>query len=191
MRLTLIAAVSALALTGVASASASVTAPGVVVQAAEYSDAQLQAFSTAMAEVRAAAPTDGTAPTAEQQAAMAAAVEGSGMDITTFNALATAVSGDEVLRARLAVVDTPDPAAGSVAASVTDAEVAQFASAMVEVRAAAPSDGSAPNTEQQAAMASAVSASGLELERFNAIAQAVSTDERLRARLALADVRGS
>ncbi|MDP3406046.1 MAG: DUF4168 domain-containing protein [Brevundimonas sp.] len=189
MRLTLIAAVSALALTGVATAS--VAAPAAIVQAAEYSDAQLQAFSTAMTQVRAAAPTDGTAPTAEQQAAMAAAVEGSGMDITTFNALATAVSSDEVLRARLAVMDTPESPAGSVAASVTDAEAAQFASAMVQVRAAAPTDGSAPNAEQQTAMASAVSASGLELERFNAIAQAVAGDERLRARLALADARGS
>lgn len=188
MRLTLIAAVSALALTGVASAS--VAAPTARVQAAEYSDAQLQAFSTAMTQVRAAAPTDGTAPNAEQQAAMAAAVEGSGMDIASFNALATAVSSDAVLRARLAVIGTPDSPAGSVAASVTDAEAAQFASAMVQVRAAAPTDGSAPNTEQQAAMASAVSASGLALERFNAIAQAVAGDERLRARLALADARG-
>lgn len=189
MRLTLIAAVSALALTGMAAPA--LAAPAVIAQTAEYSDAQLQAFSTAMGQVRAAAPTDGTAPNAEQQAAMAAAVEGSGMDITTFNALATAVSTDEVLRARLAVLDTPESPAGSVAASVTDAEAAQFASAMVQVRAAAPTDGSAPTTEQQAAMASAVSASGLELDRFNAIAQAVSTDARLRARLALADARGS
>jgi len=187
MRLTMIAAASALALTGVASAA--LAAPVAIVQAAEYSDAQLQAFGTAMTAVRAAAPTDGSAPNAEQQAAMAAAVASSGMDITAFNALATAVSTDEVLQARLAVLATPESPAGSVAASVTDAEVAQFGAAMVQVRAAAPTDGSAPTTEQQAAMAAAVSASGLALDRFNAIAGAVSTDARLRARLELADVQ--
>jgi len=187
MRLTLIAALSALALNGVASAS--LAAPAAIVQATQYSDAQLQAFGTAMTAVRAAAPTDGTAPNTEQQAAMATAVASSGMDIAAFNALATAVSTDEVLQARLAVLATPESPAGSVAASVTDAEVAQFGAAMVQVRAAAPTDGSAPTTEQQAAMASAVSASGLALDRFNAIAGAVSTDERLRARLELADVQ--
>lgn len=187
MRLTLIAAVSALALTGVANSA--LAAPVSMTQATGYSDAQLQAFGTAMTAVRAAAPTDGSAPNAEQQAAMAAAVSTSGMDITAFNALATAVSTDEVLQARLAVLATPESPAGSVGASVTDAEIAQFGAAMVQVRAAAPTDGSAPTTEQQAAMASAVSASGLALDRFNAIAQAVSSDERLRARLELADAR--
>lgn len=190
MRLTLIAAVSAVALLGGA-VQASAAAPlTTATQATEYSDTQLQAFGTAMAAVRAAAPTDGTAPTAEQQAAMAAAIQTAGMDITAFNALATAVSTDEVLQARLAVLATPESPAGSVAASVTDAEVAQFAAAMSAVRAAAPADGTAPTTEQQAAMASAVSASGLALDRFNAISGAVSTDERLRARLELADAKG-
>lgn len=190
MRLTLIAAVSAVALLGGA-VQASAAAPlTTVTQATEYSDAQLEAFGTAMTAVRAASPTDGSAPTAEQQAAMASAIEAAGMDITAFNALATAVSTDEVLQARLAVLATPESPAGSVAASVTDAEVAQFGAAMVQVRAAAPTDGTAPTTEQQAAMAAAVSASGLALDRFNAIAGAVSTDERLRARLELADAKG-
>lgn len=186
MRLPLIAAVSAVALlAGAAQASAAV-APTTVSQATEYSDAQLQAFSTAMTAVRAASPTDGSAPTAEQQAAMASAIEGAGMDITSFNALATAVSGSEVLQARLAVLATPESPAGSVAASVTDAEVAQFAAAMTAVRAAAPAGGAAPTAEQQAAMAAAVSSSGLALDRFNAISQAVGADARLRARLDLA-----
>ena len=189
MRLTLIAAVSALTLAGGA-VQASAAAPlTTVTQATEYSDAQLQAFGTAMTAVRAASPTDGTAPTAEQQAAMAAAIDAAGMDIAAFNALATAVSGDPVLQARLAVFATPESPAGSVAASVTDAEVAQFGAAMVQVRASAPAAGATPTPEQQAAMASAVSASGLALDRFNAIAGAVSTDERLRARLELADAR--
>ena len=84
MRLSLIAAVSALALTAIAPSA--LAAPMAVAQAAAYSDAQLQAFSTAMTAVRAAAPTDGSAPNAEQQAAMAAAVSSSGMDIAAFNA---------------------------------------------------------------------------------------------------------
>ena len=189
MRLTLIAAVSAVALLGGAVQASAASPLTAVAQATEYSDAQLQAFGTAMAAVRAAAPTDGAAPNAEQQAAMAAGVASSGMDITAFNALATAVSTDEVLQARLAVFATPESPAGSVAAAVTDAEVAQFAAAMVQVRAAAPADGATPTAEQQAAMATAVSSSGLALERFNAISGAVSADERLRARLELADVQ--
>lgn len=188
MRLMMLAAVSSLALTGVASVA--LAAPAAIVQA-QYSDAQLQAFGTAMAAVRAASPTDGSAPTAEQQAAMASAIEAAGMDIASFNALATAVSGDAVLRARLAVFGTPESPAGSVAASVTDAEVAQFAAAMTAVRAAAPAGGAAPTAEQQAAMASAVSASGLALDRFNAISGAVSTDARLRARLDLANAQAN
>ena len=120
---------------------------------------------------------------------MAAAVQSSGMDITAFNALATAVSTDEVLQARLAVLATPASPAGSVAASVTDAEVGQFAAAMTGVRAVGVAPGASPTTEQQAAMASAVSSSGLALDRFNAIAQAVSGDARLQARLELADVQ--
>ncbi|AQR60738.1 hypothetical protein BZG35_03020 [Brevundimonas sp. LM2] len=187
MRMTLIAAVSALALTGAATAVAA--APVAITQAVEYTDAQLQAFATAMTAVRAAGPADGATPTPEQQAAMAAAVDSSGMDIAAFNALGTAVSTDEVLQARLAVLAAPESAAGSVAASVTDEEAAQFAAAMVQVRAAGPTDGTTPTTEQQAAMAAAVTASGLELERFNAIAQAVSTDERLQARMELADAQ--
>ena len=189
MRLSLIAAVSAIALAAGAAQASAATPLTTVSQATEYSDAQLQAFGTAMTAVRAASPTDGTAPTAEQQATMAAAIEAAGMDITAFNALATAVSTDEVLRARLDVFATPESPAGSVAASVTDAEVAQFAAAMTAVRAAAPTGGATPTDEQQAAMAAAVSSSGLALDRFNAISGAVSSDDRLRARVQLADAR--
>lgn len=190
MRLTLIAAVSAVALLGGAVQASAASPLTTATQATEYSDTQLQAFGTAMAAVRAASPTDGSAPTAEQQATMAAAIQAAGMDIAAFNALATAVSTDEVLQSRLAVLSTPESPAGSVAASVTDAEVVQFGTAMTAVRAAMPAGGAAPTTEQQAAMAAAVSASGLALDRFNAIAGAVGSDERLRARLELAAVRG-
>jgi hypothetical protein len=192
MRLTMIAALSAVALPTLVMAGVASTAlasPVVIVQAADYSDAQLQAFSDAMTQVRAASPTDGSAPNADQQAAMAAAVEASGMTIDQFNALATAVSGSPLLQARLAVLATPESAPGSVGAGVTDAELGQFATAMVGVRAAAPTDGTAPNTDQQAAMASAVTATGLALDRFNVIATVVSSDPRLRARLVLIDLQ--
>ena len=105
MRLTLIAAVSAVALLGGA-AQASAAAPlTTATRATEYSDAQLQAFGTAMTAVRAASPTNGSAPNAEQQAAMAAAVSASGLALDRFNAIAGAVSTDERLRARLELAD--------------------------------------------------------------------------------------
>ncbi|OYW34866.1 MAG: hypothetical protein B7Z42_16060 [Brevundimonas sp. 12-68-7] len=84
MRLTLIAAVSAAAVLAAAPAFAAIQTT--------YTDAQLEAFASAMVDVRAAAPTDGSAPNAEQQAAMASAVEASGLTPDEFNALATTVS---------------------------------------------------------------------------------------------------
>lgn len=180
MRRILIAAVAAAAVLSAAPALAAQT---------DYSDAQLEAFASAMVEVRAAAPADGSAPTPEQQAAMASAVEASGLTPDEFNALAVRVSSDAVLQARLALLDTPEPAPGSVAARVTDAEVQQFSAAMVNVRAAAPSDGSTPTPEQAQAMAAAVTGSGLTTERFNEIATAVSQDAHLRARVRLADAQ--
>lgn len=158
--------------------------------AGEITDAQLTAFSGAMKKMQGvAAAVQGGTPTAEQQAEMAAAVEASGLGIEQFNAISGKVSSDEVLRARLAVIDTPAPAAGSVAASVTDAEVAQFSAAMVKMREIAPTAGATPTTEQQAEMASTVQNSGLAIDRFNAIATAVSQDEHLRARVQLADAQ--
>ena len=181
MRRFLIAAVSAAAVLAAAPALATIQA--------DYSDAQLQAFASAMIQVRAAAPADGSAPTPEQQAAMAAAVEASGLTPDEFNALAVRVSSDAVLQARLALLDTPEPASGSVAASVSDPEVEQFSAAMVNVRAAAPTDGSTPTPEQAQAMAAAVTGSGLTTERFNEIATAVSQDAHLRARVRLVDAQ--
>ncbi len=181
MRRILIAAVSAAAVLS--------SAPALAAIQAEDSDAELRAFASAMVQVRAAAPADGSAPSPEQQAAMASAVEASGLTPDEFNALAVRVSSDAVLQARLALLDTPASAPGSVAAGVSDAEVDQFSAAMVNVRAAAPSDGSTPTPEQAQAMAAAVTGSGLSTERFNEIATAVSQDAHLRARVRLADAR--
>jgi|TARA_R110002124_G_scaffold26380_9_gene95001 hypothetical protein len=194
MRNTLLVAVSFVAL---AAAGPSVAAPApataaVALQAsASISDADLKAFAAAMGEVQTvAAQVEGTA-TAEQQAAMAAAVQNSGLDIESFNAIATAVSQDPALRARIAVVTAPAPAPGSVAAGVSDQELGQFAAAMGVVQTvAAQVEGGAATAEQQAEMAAAVQNSGLDIERFNTISTAVSQDQSLQARIALINARG-
>ncbi len=187
-----LAAVSAAALLAGAAQAQDAVAPEVEAAAAvstsDFSDAQLTSFNGAMTRMSSVAEAvAGGTPTAEQQAEMAAAVEASGLGVEQFNAISVAVSADPVLRGRLAVLGAPMPAAGSVAAEVTDAEVTQFSTAMVKMRELAPEAGAAPTAEQQAEMAATVQASGLAVERFNAIAQAVSSDARLRARVELAD----
>lgn len=153
-------------------------------------DAQLEAFAAAMVKVREISEgVQGGTPTTDQQAGMAAAIEASGLGITQFNAISTQVSADPVMRARLAVATAPEPAAGSAAAGVSDAEVDQFSAAMVRMREVAPAAGATPTAEQQAAMAGVVENSGLAIDRFNAIATAVSSDAHLRARVELADAR--
>jgi len=194
MRNTLLVAVSfaALAAAGQSVAAPALTAPAAMIQDAadSISDADLRAFAAAMSEVQTvAAAVEGT-PTAEQQATMAAAVQNSGLAIERFNSIATAVSQDPALRARIAVVTAPAPAPGSVAAGVSDQELSQFAAAMDVVQAvAAQVEGGAASAEQQAEMAAAVQNSGLDIERFNAISTAVSQDESLQARIALINAR--
>lgn len=185
------AAVAALVCAALPASAAPVAATVATVQADAYSDDELTRFAGAMARMQTvAAAIQGGTPTDEQQAEMAAAVEDSGLSIERFNAISTAVSGDAVLRARLAVATVEPSPAGSVAAGVSDVEAVQFAAAMAEVRGvAAGVRNGAPTDEQQAAMAAAVQNSGLEIDRFNAISTAVSQDEALRARLALADAR--
>ncbi len=186
------AAVSAAALLAGAAQAQDAVVPDVdaaaAVSTSAFSDAQLTAFNGAMSRMSSVAEAvAGGTPTAEQQAEMAAAVEASGLGVEQFNAISVAVSADPVLRSRLAVLGAPIPAAGSVAASVTDAEVTQFSNVMVKLRELAPAAGAAPTAEQQTEMAAAVQASGLAVDRFNSIAQAVSEDARLRARVELAD----
>lgn len=195
MRTSLFIAASIAALiAGGSAAAAPLNSAAAVVQTApssDITDAELRAFASAMTEVQTvAAAVEGT-PTAEQQAAMAAAVQGSGLVIDRFNTIATAVSQDPTLRARIAVATAPAPAAGSVAAGVSDHELGQFAAAMAVVMGVAANvEGGAATAEQQAEMAAAVQNSGLDIERFNAISTAVSEDESLRARIALINAQG-
>jgi len=73
--------------------------------AASVTDQEVEQFSSAMGRIQEiAASVDGT-PTAEQQAEMAAVVEGSGLTIDRFNAISTAVSQDRALQARMLLAD--------------------------------------------------------------------------------------
>lgn len=181
---------SAHAQDAVAPADKSAPVTSTAIASDTISDERLAAFNTAMTRMRGIAEAVGTGtPTPAQQTEMAAAVEASGLGIEQFNAVSTAVSTDPVLQARLDVMNAPEPATGSVSAAVTDVEVDQFSATMVKMRAIAPAAGTTPTAEQQAEMASTVQASGLALDRFNAIATAVSQDANLRARVRLADAR--
>ncbi len=197
MRTSLFAALSCAAIAAVAAVPAVAStlslasAPlRISVETDAISDAELRSFAEAMEAVQPIAEASGGAPTPEQQAEMAAAIEASGLALERFNAISTVVSTDAVVRARLQLAATDPSPAGSPAAAVTDAEVDQFVVAMAAVKPIAESlNGAAPSAEQQAQMAAAIASSGLALERFNAISGAVSQDAHLRARLAVADAR--
>lgn len=194
MRTSLIAALSCAALTAAtavpAMAATLAPVPATLAQADAISDAELRSFANAMEAVQPIAEASGGAPTPEQQAQMAAAIEASGLALERFNAISTAVSTDAVVRARVQLAATDPSPAGSPGAAVTDAEVDQFVVAMAAVRPIAESlNGAAPSAEQQAGMAAAITGSGLALERFNAISSAVSQDAHLRGRMAVADAR--
>lgn len=73
---------------------------------ASVTDQEVEQFSSAMGRIQEiAAGIEGGAPTAGQQAEMAAVVEGSGLTIDRFNAISTAVSQDRALQARMRLAD--------------------------------------------------------------------------------------
>lgn len=117
---------------------------------------------------------------------MAAAIQESGLEVTRFNAISTAASSDPVLVARIGVLKATPPAPGTPAASVTDDELTRYVTAMTQIRAvtAEVQNGQA-TPEQSAQLTAAVQGSGLQVERFNAIAQAVSQDDYLQAKAQL------
>ncbi len=74
--------------------------------AASVTDQEVEQFSSAIGRIQEiAAGIQGGAPTAEQQAEMAAVVENSGLTIDRFNAISTAVSEDRGLQARMMLAD--------------------------------------------------------------------------------------
>ncbi len=187
MRIALFVASSFLALSAVP-ALAQDAAASVSVHAAhsEFTDAELAAYAAALVKVTPLAQAlNGATPTAEQQAELAAVVEGAGLTLERFNAISQAASADAVVRARVALAQTP---ASASATSITDVEVEGFAKAMSELRPIAEAlNGAAPSPEQQAEMEAAIAGSGLTRERFNEISGLVGGDAHLRARLAVAD----
>jgi methionine-rich copper-binding protein CopC len=189
MRFAVLAAASLLTLAGAAHAQEPAEAPAAQasVTPATVTDDELLKFSAAMTKLRtvAAAVGSGT-PTEEQQAEMAAAVESSGLEIDRFNAIAQ-ISGDPLFRARLNVASAPASAEGSVGASISDDELGRYARAATQARTVAQAGGTP--AEQQAGMAAAVEGQGLTLDRFNAISAATSSDSRLRARVALEQLK--
>ena len=190
MRFTLLAAASVLAFAAAPAVAAAAPVAAVVAQQ-DVTDAELDSYVAAEEGVRAVQAQVQGQITAEQQAAMVAAIEGAGLTLDRFNAISQAVqAGDEILAARLAVARAPESPAGSVGATASDAELGQFAAAMASVRPIAEQlNGAAPTAEQQTAMAEAIASSGLALERFNAISAALPSDPRLQARVALAAAR--
>lgn len=176
MRLSLIAAAAAITLIGSPALAQSTT----------YTDEELTAYAEALTVIVPITQAAAGAPTPEQQAQMAQAVADAGLSVDQFNAIGTAAQGDPVLRARLELLSLPAPAEGSVSTTVTDAEVDQFAQAMVAVRAAI-GDATTLTEEQQAAMREAVEAAGLTIDRFNVIGGALASDTHLRARVAVAE----
>ena len=156
-----------------------------------FTDQELKKFDDAMAQVRAVSDTlNGAQPTPEQQAQMASAIQDSGLEVTRFNAISTAVSSDPELAARIAVLNTAPPAPGTPAASVTDDELTRYVTAMTQIRAVtAEVENGQATPEQSAQLTAAVQGSGLEVERFNAIAQVVSQDDYLQAKAQLIGAR--
>lgn len=193
MRFHLFAAVSAVALLATGAHAQDMTsqpAPAPAAQAGAVTDAELASFARAMASVRTVMEgVQGGQPTGEQQAAMASAITDSGLTIDQFNAISGRLSNEPVLRARVALAAAPASTEGSVEAGVTDAELAQFAPAYARVRDIAVAANGAPSAEQQAEMAGIIQNSGLTIDRFNEISGALSSDQRLQARVALAEAQ--
>lgn len=103
-----------------------------------------------------------------------------------------ALAGATMTVPAMAQEAAPAPAAPAEAApqaaapvAVTDAEVDQFANAVLEVDKI-NNDAAVPADEKQTQMAAAVTATGLTADRFNTIATAINTDSELQAKVGAA-----
>lgn len=74
------------------------------------------------------------------------------------------------------------PAAPAAPATVTDAEIAQFATAALAVDKVRK-DAAIPDADKNARMAAAVTAAGLDPNRFNEISQAMQADPALNKKI--------
>lgn len=159
-----------------------------IVPATNVSDAEVASYAKAIVKVSALSRAlNGAQATDAQRAEMMAAVTSNGLTIARFEAIGAATGADAVLKARVIVAATPNSPAGSVGAGVTDAEAAQFARAIIAVQGLNPAN--PPTPEQETAEKAAIVATGMTLDRFQAIIVAANTDQHLHARIALAAVK--
>ena len=120
MNLKILAAASAAALFVAPAAmaqDAAEAAPVAAAAPAAFTDAELVAFGTVIGELRQIAGDSGQAPTAEQQAEMAAAIQNAGLEIQRFNEISVAVSADTALQARIGELMEAQASTGATAAS--------------------------------------------------------------------------
>ncbi|WP_295706576.1 DUF4168 domain-containing protein [uncultured Brevundimonas sp.] len=115
--------------------------------------------------------------------------------VLSFTALTASMAGAAFAQAA-APAQEAAPVAAAPAASATgeftEAELKSYGAALPRVRAVSEAlNGGQPNAEQTAELQAAVAATGLETERFNAIAQAAANDPVLQARIAAASAPAS
>lgn len=110
--------------------------------------------------------------------------------LLTAAAMAATIAAAPALAEETAATPAPAaaPAPAETVAPISDAELDKFAGAAIKVNEIAK-DASLDAEGKQAAMVSAVQASGLEAVRFNEIATKSQTDEALKTRLAEAFAR--
>lgn len=120
------------------------------------------------------------------------------LSIAAFGAAGAAAAQDAPAQTAPAQTMPPQTPAASasvetpVAGAFTDAELKSYGAALPRVRAVSEAlNGGQPNAEQTAELQAAVAATGLEAERFNAIAQAAANDPVLQARIAAASAPAS
>src|SRR5262249_21979091 len=130
MRIALLAVSAVLAATAApALASTAGTAP-VQTAAPDFSDAELTQYARAMEAIAPInAQVQGGAATGQQRQAMVQAITATGLTVERFNAISSAAGSNALVRARVAIITAPATPEGSVAAGVTDAEMAQYAAA--------------------------------------------------------------
>jgi hypothetical protein len=145
------------------------------------------AFAATAAQAQDAAPPagqDSAQPATPQAAPDQSASPGSALpDAQPQDALPPSEPATPPADATAPPADATAPSTGAVAsATVTDAEVSSYAEAATKVQEIAK-NATLPDDAKQQQMASAVTAAGLEPQRFNEISQAVGADAELRARI--------
>lgn len=137
----------------------------------------------AIAFAATAAQAQDAAPPAEQDSAQPTMPSAAPDQPASPDAALPGAEPQDALPPSAPPADAGSPSSGPAAsATVTDAEVSSYAEAATKVQEIAK-DATLADEAKQQQMASAVSAAGLEPQRFNEISQAISADAALRARV--------